>query len=78
MCLFQIQKNTQSAEFNFTGHTPFLQNVFGANDVVMLMTSENLKVGLVTEHLPLSEVTKFITREAIISKLNILIKLVIG
>lgn len=66
------KKNTQSAEFNFTGHTPFLQNVFGANDVVMLMTSENLKVGLVTEHLPLSEVTKFITREAIISKLNIL------
>ncbi len=66
------KKNTQSAEFNFTGHTPYLQHVFGANDVVMLMTSENLKVGLVTEHLPLAEVAKFITREAILSKLNIL------
>lgn len=66
------KKNTQSAEFTFTGHTPYLQNVFGANDVVMLMTSENLKVGLVTEHLPLAEVAKSITREAILSKLNIL------
>ncbi len=66
------KKNTQSAEFNFTGHTPYLQHIFSANDVVMLMSSENLKVGLVTEHLPLSEVTKFITREAILSKLNIL------
>ena len=55
------KKNTQSAEFNFTGHTPYLQNVFGVNDVVMLMTSENLKVGLVTEHVPLGEVTKYIT-----------------
>jgi 4-phospho-D-threonate 3-dehydrogenase / 4-phospho-D-erythronate 3-dehydrogenase len=66
------KKNTQSAEFNFTGHTPYLQNVFGASDVVMLMTSENLKVGLVTEHVPLGEVTKYITREAILSKLNII------
>ena len=66
------KKNTQSPEFDFTGHTPYLKHVFGVNDVVMLMTSENLKVGLVTEHLPLSEVAKFITREAILSKLNII------
>ena len=66
------KKNTQSPDFNFTGHTPYLQHVFGVNDVVMLMTSENLKVGLVTEHLPLAEVAKHITREAILSKLNIL------
>lgn len=66
------KKNTQSPEFNFTGHTPYLQNVFEVNDVVMLMTAQNIKVGLVTEHVPLGEVTKFITREAILSKLNII------
>ena len=66
------KKNTQSAEFDFTGHTPYLQHVFAANDVVMLMTAQNLKVGLVTEHIPLGEVTKYITREAILSKLNII------
>ena len=66
------KKNTQSAEFNFTGHTPYLQNVFGVNDAVMLLTAQNLKVGLVTEHVPLSEVTKYLSREAILSKLNII------
>jgi len=66
------KKNTQSKEFDFTGHTPFFKNVFRANDVLMLMATENCKVGLVTEHIPISEVAKHITREAIISKLNIL------
>jgi len=66
------KKNTQSAEFNFTGHTPFLKQFFGANDVLMLMTSENFKVGLVTEHIPVAEIARHITREAILSKLNIL------
>ena len=66
------KKNTQSTEFNFTGHTPFLKNLFGANDVLMLMAAENFKVGLVTGHVPICEVTKHITREAILSKLNIL------
>jgi 4-hydroxythreonine-4-phosphate dehydrogenase len=42
------------------------------SDVLMLMVSENLRVGLVTEHLPIKEVAAQITREAIISKLNIL------
>jgi 4-hydroxythreonine-4-phosphate dehydrogenase len=66
------KKNTQSAEFNFTGHTPYLKHVFGVNDVLMLMAAENFRVGLVTEHIPVSEIAKYITREAILSKLNIL------
>ena len=66
------KKNIQSATFNFPGHTPFLKQVFGANDVLMLMVSDNFRVGLVTEHVPLKEVAKYITRESILSKLNIL------
>ena len=66
------KKNTQSAEFNFTGHTPFLKHAFGVSDVLMLMSSENFRVGLVTEHIPISEVARQITREGIQSKLNIL------
>lgn len=66
------KKNTQSPQFNFTGHTPYLQQAFGVNDVVMLMTSQTFKVGLVTEHVPLNEVARYITREAILSKLNII------
>ncbi|MBC7828438.1 MAG: 4-hydroxythreonine-4-phosphate dehydrogenase PdxA, partial [Chitinophagaceae bacterium] len=66
------KKNTQSADFDFTGHTPFLKHIFGLNDVAMLMTAQNFRVGLVTEHIPVSEIAKHITREAIISKLNII------
>jgi 4-hydroxythreonine-4-phosphate dehydrogenase len=66
------KKNIQSVDFAFTGHTPYLKQAFGVKDVLMLMSSDNFRVGLVTEHLPVSEIAKNITREAIISKLNIL------
>jgi len=66
------KKNTQSANFNFTGHTPYLKHAFNASDVLMLMVSDNFRVGLVTEHVPVKDIAKYITREAILSKLNIL------
>lgn len=66
------KKNIQSPEFNFTGHTPFLKDLFGVNDVVMMMCAGNFRVALVTEHVPVSEIAKHITKEAILSKLNII------
>ena len=66
------KKNVQSTEFNFTGHTPFLKNVFGVNDVVMLLYAGNFRVALLTEHIPVSEVANHISRETILRKLNIL------
>ena len=66
------KKNVQSAEFNFTGHTPFLQAVAGAKDVLMLLYSNNLRVALVTEHIPVKNITQHITKDAIVSKLNLL------
>lgn len=66
------KKNSQSEEFNFTGHTPYLKSLFGAKDVLMLMVAENMRVGLVTEHVSVAEISKQITREIIVSKLNIL------
>lgn len=66
------KKNSITAEFNFTGHTPYLKHLFNAKDVLMLMVADNMKVGLVTEHIPVSEVAAHITKPAIISKLAIL------
>jgi len=66
------KKNSQTPEFNYTGHTPYLKNLFNAKDVLMLMVADNMKVALVTEHVPVAEVAKYITREAILSKLSIL------
>jgi 4-hydroxythreonine-4-phosphate dehydrogenase len=66
------KKNIQSPEFSFPGHTPYLKSMFGVNDVVMMLCSDNFRVALVTEHVPVSEVAKHITKEKIISKLNII------
>src|SRR6185312_8000498 len=66
------KKNIQSDDFAYTGHTPYLLQAFGMKDVLMLMSSENFRVGLVTEHVPVSEIARHITREAILSKLNIM------
>lgn len=66
------KKNIQSAEFSYTGHTPYLQNIFGVNDVVMLLCSGNFRVGLVTEHVPVGEVAGKLTKEKIVSKLMLL------
>lgn len=66
------KSNTQSEQFNFTGHTPYLKNLYGAADVAMFMIAENMRVALVTEHVPVQDVAKYITREGIISKLQII------
>lgn len=66
------KKNIQSADFTFAGHTPYLRQAFGVKDVLMLMSSDNFRVGLVTEHVPISEIPKYVTREIILSKLNIM------
>ncbi|MBK9464163.1 MAG: 4-hydroxythreonine-4-phosphate dehydrogenase PdxA [Chitinophagaceae bacterium] len=65
------KKNIQSPEFSFTGHTPYLKSMFGVNDVVMMLCAGSFRVALVTEHVPVAEVSKHITKEKIISKLNI-------
>jgi 4-hydroxythreonine-4-phosphate dehydrogenase len=66
------KKNIQSPEFDFTGHTPYLKSMFGVNDVVMMLCAGNFRVGLVTEHIPVSEIAKHITKEKILSKLQIM------
>ncbi|CAN5865753.1 4-hydroxythreonine-4-phosphate dehydrogenase PdxA [soil metagenome] len=66
------KKNIQSANFNFTGHTPFLKDLFKATDVAMFMIAENMKVALLTEHVAVKDIPLHITKEKIISKLQVL------
>jgi 4-hydroxythreonine-4-phosphate dehydrogenase len=68
------KKNIQSADFNFTGHTPYLKHVFGVNDVAMMLCAGNFRVALLTEHVPVGEITKYVTKENIVSKLQVVHK----
>lgn len=66
------KKNTQSESFTYTGHTPFLKNSFNAQDVLMLMVCGDFRVGLLTEHVAVKDINQSVTRENILSKLNLL------
>ena len=66
------KKNTHSDTFNFTGHTPYLKNLFDVADVAMFMVAENMRVALLTEHVAVKDIATFITRENILSKLQII------
>ncbi|MBS1765266.1 MAG: 4-hydroxythreonine-4-phosphate dehydrogenase PdxA [Bacteroidetes bacterium] len=64
-----IDKNTIQGEgFNFKGHTEFFASVCGNAEPVMLMISNNFRVGLVTGHIALREVPSALTKEKIIAK----------
>ncbi|HEY8397820.1 MAG TPA: 4-hydroxythreonine-4-phosphate dehydrogenase PdxA [Flavihumibacter sp.] len=66
------KKNTQGDEFPYTGHTPYLKEAFGAKEVVMMMVASNMRVALLTEHVPVQEIAPYITRAAIVSKLRLI------
>jgi 4-hydroxythreonine-4-phosphate dehydrogenase len=68
-----IDKNTiHGPEFPFHGHTEYLTQEFGAGESLMLLVGENLKVGLVTEHVPLKEITQHLTRDRVELKIRLL------
>ena len=68
-----INKRAMVAEgFGYAGHTEYLQKEFGSPEIAMIMASERLKVGVVTGHIPLRDVTKSISKEAILAKLRIM------
>jgi 4-hydroxythreonine-4-phosphate dehydrogenase len=63
------KSNIQSESFNFPGHTDYLaQELEGES--LMLLVSENLRVGLLTDHVAVKDVVKNITRERIDKKIN--------
>lgn len=66
------KKNIQSDTFNYSGHTPYLKAIFETADVVMLMTAANMRVALLTEHVPVDSIKEFVTVSNILSKLRIL------
>lgn len=61
--------NIQSEEFKFPGHTDYLHQELEGN-ALMLMVQDNLRVGLLTDHIPLNEVASHLTEELIIRKIE--------
>ena len=64
------KETVQSDDFRFTGHTEYLAAEL-EGESMMIMCSDVLRVGLVTKHIPVSEIAAHITREEIVEDLRI-------
>ncbi|WP_309608542.1 4-hydroxythreonine-4-phosphate dehydrogenase PdxA [Flavobacterium sp.] len=63
------KSNIQSEDFKFPGHTDYLDQELEGN-ALMFMVQDNLRVGLLTDHVPLSEVAKHLTEALIRQKIK--------
>ena len=65
------KENIQSEDFKFPGHTEYLANYANEDNPLMVMCYNNLRVGVVTGHIPLKKVAESISEKAILSKLEV-------
>ena len=63
--------NIQSKKFNFPGHTDYISNEL-KGESLMFMVSKELKVGLLTDHVPINKVSSLINESLIYKKINII------
>jgi 4-hydroxythreonine-4-phosphate dehydrogenase len=61
--------NIQSETFKFPGHTDYLDQELEGN-ALMMMVQDNLRVGLLTDHIPLNQVASHLTEELIVKKIE--------
>lgn len=67
-----IHKHAMSKiNFGFPGHTEYITQFFGKDESLMCMVHDNLRVGLVTNHLPIAVVSSTITKELIRKKIDL-------
>ncbi len=67
------KKTIQSENFNFPGHTEYLDSKLDG-EALMILLSGNLRVALLTGHIPIEDVSKTITTDLINKKVKILHK----
>ncbi len=66
--------NIQSEDFKFPGHTEYLTDRFEAKSSLMMMVSEDFRMGVATGHIPLLEVSKALSADLMRSKITLFLK----
>ena len=56
---------------NFRGHTEYLQHLTKSSEVLMVLSNPKMRIGLVTTHIPISDVAEKLTQELILNKARI-------
>lgn len=62
--------NIQSEDFKFPGHTEYLAEAFGAQEGLMFMVSEDLRVGVLSGHIPVNQIAAHVTPEKLTAKIE--------
>lgn len=65
--------NIQSDVFNFPGHTDYLAKEL-EGESLMFMVNDTLRVGLLTDHVPVKDIVEHISEELIIKKIETVYK----
>lgn len=60
--------NIQSEDFKFPGHTDYLNQEL-AGEALMLMVNDSLRIGLLTDHIPIAEISNYLTEKLIRQKI---------
>lgn len=69
------KSNIQSKDFSFPGHTEYLAQKFPSqNGPLMILMNQDVRVALVTTHLPIAKVAQALSQELIESKIRLLYK----
>jgi len=68
------KSNIQSRSFNFPGHTEYLAEKFNVTNELMIMVCNNIRIGVVTGHIPLKEVSSKLSVDLILSKIKMMNK----
>ncbi len=64
--------NIQNDDFHFPGHTEYITHQFPGEKSLMVMVSDYMRVGIVTGHVPISQVSSLITIDLVLEKLRLL------
>ena len=66
------KKTIQNQHFNFNGHTEYFTNLNKEKNSLMLMVNNKLKVGIVTNHISVNEVSTSLTTSQIFNKIELM------
>lgn len=64
--------NIQTDRFRFPGHTEYLAQMANVNEALMFLVSDDLRIGVVTGHIPISQVAQNITKDKIVRMAKIM------
>lgn len=68
------KNNIQSEDFKFPGHTEYFTSTFEAKDSLMFLCNDNLRIGVATGHIAVSQIKEKLTKEVLKEKTNLMLK----